>query len=79
MKTQRVLVKDVMDQAKSCIVVHAAGGRVFVTSESGFSRLEKGDKSVIPIGFDREDVFEYDERYAKLPNWKKMKPWAGLR
>ena len=37
---------------------------IYITNEKGFEKLENNDPdAILPVGFPREDVFEFD------PNW----------
>lgn len=52
--------------------------KVYVTGESGPS------EGLQPIGFPREDAFEFDEQAAKAIeagtswDWERLQPWRGL-
>jgi hypothetical protein len=75
MKAQRVIVRDFMGRAAEKVVCSASHDKVFVTSESAYDRMEGGDRNVMPIGFDRADVFEHDPHFLAKPNWGKMRRW----
>jgi hypothetical protein len=38
---------------------------VYITDDTLFERLSKGENTVQPVGFPREDVFKYDPDLAK--------------
>lgn len=67
--------------------VWAADARgVYITDDVGFERLKAGQKGHIPVGFPREDVFEYDARLAPRArdlyeegnwDWSKLRRWEG--
>lgn len=78
MKPELVVIRDVTSIGLIRCVCHANEKKVFVTSESAFRRMEYGDRTIFPIGFDRESVFIYDG--GPLPekiDWNKMLRWKG--
>ena len=44
---------------------------VYVTDESGYQKLSLGQK-VVPVGFPRQDVFEYDEEAVAMADWARL-------
>jgi hypothetical protein len=78
MNMQTVVVKDIANRPQFKIVCHASKDMVFVTSEPAFIAMQKGEKSVFPIGFPRDRVFVYDGReLSGKINWAEMKRWQG--
>src|SRR5436190_19721855 len=47
---------------------------VYVTDESGYQKLSLGQK-VVPVGFPRQDVFEYDEEAVATADGVRIQPW----
>ena len=59
---------------------------VFICTEENYLALESGHDALNPVGFLRNDVFEYDARrlkqlqlnYKTRPElWLKLMPWNG--
>jgi hypothetical protein len=55
---------------------------VLLSDSSQFDRLLVGLDAIAPIGFKRQDVFEYDERIAKdlshRIDWSLLTPYGSL-
>ena len=55
--------------------------KVFLADDEQYSRLESGLLRGFPLGFPRDDVFEYDERVARqvLEGSNDPVQWDGMR
>jgi hypothetical protein len=74
---QDVIVKDFMGRAFVKKVWITGNNSVFITSENGFKRLSKGEKTPWPIGIPLEDVYEYDgQPLPEKVNWDRMVKWT---
>ena len=59
--------------------VHSSGDRVvYLVTNEQFNLITDGKSSVPPIGFPKEDVFEYDETVVTSGSvdWSKLKNWS---
>jgi len=78
MSTQLVIVKCFGNVPKVNKIVYSLEKTVFVTSATEFEAIKSGQSNLFPIGFRREDVFEYrGEDISKELDWKTLKPWSG--
>ena len=78
MNTQDVIVKCFMNVPKIRKVCYSLENIVFITSESELYAIKNGRSNLFPIGFRREDVFEYQgEDISKGVDWKTLKRWSG--
>lgn len=78
MDRKLLIIRDFMGRYLVRKVWDATKEKVYVTSESGPS------EGLQPIGFPREDAFEFDEQAAKAIeagmswDWERLQPWRGL-
>jgi hypothetical protein len=73
MKSQVVVVKDFRVTLLKRVAVHATEAMVYVTSEKESEKMKNGQPGLFPIGFRRENVFEY----RGDPMKKNLRPWGG--
>lgn len=69
-----VIVRDIKRQYHVRRVWDFDEDAVYVTDESGYQKLSLGQK-VVPVGFPRQDVFEYDEEAVATADWARLQPW----
>ena len=77
------------------VIVRVFGGRpvvarvwdadefaVYICDEDNFMRMTEGKEALWPVGFPKEDVFEYDPNSLSgyglsAWDWKNVKSWTG--
>ena len=69
-----VIVRDIKRQYHVRRVWDFDEDAVYVTDESGYQKLSLGQQ-VVPVGFPRRDVFEYDEEAVATADWARLHPW----
>lgn len=82
MRGERVVVRDFKGRPVVCRVWDEDQSGVYVVNEEGLKLLQshEGAAILIPIGFPREDVFEYDPGVVKLvgqesADWSRLNQW----
>lgn len=81
------------------VIVRAFGGKplvrrvwgseaniVYIVSESSYQKLMAHQDAVLPIGFPRADVFQYDEKLLAIVQrgfknpltWDRLSHWDGV-
>src|SRR2546426_490524 len=68
-----VIVRDIKRQYHVRRVWDFGEDAVYVTDESGYQKLSLGQK-VVPVGFPRQDVFEYYEEAVATADW--LRTWC---
>ncbi len=72
------LIRRVWDENKKAI---------FITNDSQFQLLSNRQPAIEPIGFPREDVFNYDQAFAEsaakscqngIWDWNKLRPYIVM-
>ena len=71
---KNVIVRDIKRQYHVRRLWDFDEDAVYVTDESGYQKLSLGQK-VVPVGFPRQDVFEYDEEAVATADWARLHPW----
>lgn len=84
MRGDLVIVKDFRGEALVRRVWDADQKAVYITDDQQFERLVTGEEALLPVGFQREDVFECDLGVAELMSkgsidWRRLKPYKGGR
>lgn len=89
MRGEMVVVKDFRGRALVRRVWDADEKAVYITDDQQFERLSKGEDALMPVGFPKDDVFEYDSAIAESMangsiDWSKLKlftksNWRGTR
>ena len=59
MEGTRVIVRCYDDEPRVCVVYQVGRDRVLVTSQDGLAKFKLGMNGPIPIGFTKDNVFEY--------------------
>ena len=59
MEGKRVIVRCYGDEPRICVVYQVKNERVLVTDQNGLARLREGLNGPCPIGFPKDNVFEY--------------------
>lgn len=86
MKGEFVIVQEFGGRPLIRRVWDATSEAVFVCSEERFNALSSGENTQYPIGFPRENVYEYDASKAVMLGslwqvdpgiWQSMTPWKG--
>lgn len=81
MKGQMVIIRSFGDKPLIRRVWDTSENLVYITNDKQFQLLIEGKKAIEPIGFPREDIFQYDPEIAKSLNkgcdWNKLKSWNG--
>lgn len=82
MRGEMVVVKDFRGRALIRRVWDADAGAVYITDDQQFERLLAGQEGLLPVGFPREDVFEYRPDIVGSiatgsVEWNKLKLWKG--
>lgn len=82
MRGDRAIVRDFKGRPVVCRVWDEDQTAVYVVNEDGLKLLQsrEGAATLIPIGFPREDVFEYDPDVVKLVgqesvDWSRLNQW----
>src|SRR2546426_8753685 len=70
---KNVIVRDIKRQYHVRRLWDFDEDAVYVTDESGYQKLSLGQK-VVPVGFPRQDVFEYDEEAGATAGWGRLQP-----
>jgi len=85
MRGDQVVVRAFGDEALVRRIWRATEGVVFIVSDQNFRTLLAGEEGLWPIGFRREDVFEYDEDAiqeleahpsGRSLNWEHLHHWT---
>ncbi len=71
---KNVIVRDIKRQYHVRRLWDFDEDAVYVTDESGYQKLSLGQK-VVPVGFPRQDVFEYDEEAVATTDWARLQLW----
>jgi len=71
---KNVIVRDIKRQYHVRRLWDFDEDAVYVTDESGYQKLSLGQK-VVPVGFPRQDVFEYDEEAVATADWARLQLW----
>jgi hypothetical protein len=86
MRGETVVVRTLGGEPNILKVWEVAPDAVFLCSRENFEKLISGQQGLIPIGFPRYDVFEYDsdlanrlmEQWQHDPTlWEQLKVWEG--
>lgn len=83
MEDERVIVRCYGDEPRICMVYQVRNDRVLVTDQNGLIRLRKGLNGPCPIGFPKDNVFEYSliaEMQIKRMQYDKTRfEWGQLK
>lgn len=82
MRGELVIVRDFRAKALIRRVWDADAKAIYITDDQQFERLVAGHEALLPIGFPKEDVFEYapeivESIAAGSVDWNKLKRWKG--
>jgi hypothetical protein len=82
MKGELVVVKDVNGSPLVRRVWDCSENGVYIHSEEEWQKRINGEKSLEPVGFPIEDVFQYDakakaELASQKPSWEKLTPFSS--
>jgi hypothetical protein len=82
MRGELVIVRDFRSEALIRRVWDSDQKAVYITDDQQFERLLAGQEGLPPVGFPREDVFEYDPSVAEPMSkgsidWRRLKPYKG--
>ena len=82
MRGQIVVVKDVTSSLLLCRVWDCSETGVYIHSEEEWKKRTKGEKSLEPVWFPTEAVFQYDskaktELASPKPSWEKLTPFSS--
>ena len=82
MRGDLVIVRDFRGEALVRRVWDADQKAVYITDDQQFERLLAGHEALLPVGFPREDVFEYDPGIAESIekesiDWHMLSPWKA--
>lgn len=82
MRGELVIVRDFSGRALLRRVWDADEKAVYITDDQQFERLVSGHEALWPVGFPREDVFEYNPGIAESIgkesiDWRMLSPWKA--
>jgi hypothetical protein len=87
MRGEMVIVRAFEDRPLVRRVWSADATAVFVCSEENFARLSAGQEGWMPVGFARQDVYQYDDgiawalddtTHANPSLWDRLHHWEGM-
>lgn len=84
MRGEKVIVRTLGGRPVVGMIWEADESTVYVTDKANLHRLLVGEEAALPIGFPREDVFEYNADKARAIeqprrtdkwDWESLRPW----
>jgi hypothetical protein len=86
MRGDKVIVRSFGDRPLVRRVWSANEHGVYISAEQEFEKLTRGEEALSPVGFPREDVFEFDPEVAATAerangpdqfDWGRLNLWEG--
>lgn len=81
MRGQKVVVRAFGGKALVRRVWVADEDAVYVFDEQEFVLAVRGQQTLLPVGFPRKDVFEYEpglEGHMASVDWRRLRPWTPI-
>jgi hypothetical protein len=86
MRGEKVIVRAFGDRPLIRRVWSADEYGVYISAEQEFQKLARGEDALLPVGFPREDVFQFDPEVAATverrgsvdpDDWERLSQWEG--